>query len=234
MLVDVMEQPRILIVEDDPKLARLVQEYLQSNGFQVAIEPRGDRAPGRILAELPDLVILDLMLPGLDGLQVCREVRPRFPNPILMLTARGDEVDEVVGLELGADDYLAKPVRPRLLLARINALLRRLPTPGGGAETITLGSLVVEPASRRTTLDGQELDLTTAEFDLLLYLARHVGVPVTREEIYRELRGIEWDGLDRSIDLRITRLRRKLGDDGRNPQQIKSVRGTGYVLVPAP
>jgi len=226
-----MEQARILIVEDDAKLALLVQEYLQSNGFEVIIEPRGDRAPDRILTERPDLVILDLMLPGLDGLQVCREVRPRFPNPILMLTARGEEVDEVVGLELGADDYLAKPVRPRLLLARINALLRRLPQPAHGEGAIILGALTIEPANRRATLAGQELDLTTAEFDLLLYLARRAGEAVTREEIYRDLRGIEWDGLDRSIDLRVARLRRKLGDDGRNPQQIKSVRGTGYVLV---
>ena len=236
--------PRILVVEDDPKLGALVKEYLEQNGLDVAIEPQGDRAPARILdrSEPPDLVILDLMLPGLDGLSICKEVRPTYAGAILMLTARGDEVDEVVGLELGADDYLAKPVSPRLLLARINSLLRRTSTSTGGEHpgatssrgepsSAQVGPLVVDNASRAVTLDGSPVELTTAEFDLLWYLCLRPGEVLSRERIYRELRGIEYDGLDRSIDLRVARLRRKLGDDGKQPMLIKSVRGTGYLLV---
>ena len=232
--------PRILLVEDDPKLASLVQEYLQQSGLQVEVEPRGDRAPARILGDpRPDLVILDLMLPGLDGLSVCKAVRPEFRGAILMLTAKGDEVDEVVGLELGADDYLAKPVSPRLLLARVNTLLRRAApppsSPSAGEESpeqVEVGPLSEDRARRVATLDGQSLDLTTAEFDLLWYLCRRAGEVLSRERIYSELRGIEYDGLDRSIDLRVARLRRKLGDDGKQPRLIKSIRGTGYLLVP--
>jgi two-component system response regulator RstA len=233
---------RVLIVEDDQKLASLVREFLETNGFEAATEARGDRAPARILDEQPDLVILDLMLPGLDGLSVCKEVRPGYQGAILMLTARGDEVDEVVGLEIGADDYMAKPVRPRLLLARIHSLLRRVGrTPddrGGGQgardQRVEVGALLVDAASRSVQLDDRVVELTTAEFDLLWLLARNVGEVVSRERIYAELRGIEYDGLDRSIDLRITRLRKKLGDDGRQPRWIKSVRGAGYLLVREP
>ena len=230
-----------MLIEDDLKLADLVKEFLESNGFKVAIEPRGDKAPQRILTEQPDLVILDLMLPGLDGLSVCRKVRPFFKKPILMLTARSEEVDEVVGLEVGADDYLAKPVRPRLLLARINTLLRRTlekslsaneKARGDDAEMrYELGVLVIDVPSRVVNLGGKEIELTTAEFELLLYLAKNSGRTVTREDIYQDLRGMEWDGLDRSIDLRVVRLRRKLGDDGKNPKLIKSVRGAGYMLA---
>ena len=228
---------RILLVEDDARLAQLVKEYLEaSDAFDVAIEGRGDTAVERIVAEQPDLVILDVMLPGLDGLSVCRRVRDRFPGPILMLTALGDEVDEVVGLELGADDYVAKPASPRKVLARVRSLLRRAPSredlPAGGAEAvITLGELVVDPGRRVAGLGGRDLDLTTAEFDLLWLLARHAGETIEREAIYRELRGIEWDGLDRSIDLRVLRLRKKLGDDAAHPRFIKSVRGVGYLLA---
>jgi DNA-binding response OmpR family regulator len=235
---------RILLVEDDLRLACLMQEYLQaSDELEVLVETRGDRAVERILDELPDLVILDIMLPGLDGLSVCKQVRERYPGPILMLSALGDEVDEVVGLELGADDYVAKPASPRLVLARVRTLLRRVnPEVGGPARppstseaAIELGDLVVDPGRRAALLGGVELDLTTAEFDLLWLLARHAGEPLDREAIYRELRGVDWDGLDRSIDLRILRLRKKLGDDARNPRRIKSVRGVGYLLArPAP
>ena len=232
--------PRILLVEDDPKFAALVQEYLQQSGLSVEIEPRGDKAPARILGDpAPDLVILDLMLPGLDGLSVCKAVRPDYNGAILMLTAKGDEVDEVVGLELGADDYLAKPVSPRLLLARVNSLLRRAAPHATTAaaeepapDHIEVGPLSVDSARRLAALDGQALDLTTAEFDLLWYMALRTGEVLSRERIYQELRGIEYDGLDRSIDLRVARLRRKLGDDGKQPRLIKSVRGTGYLLVP--
>jgi len=234
---------RVLLVEDDPRLAELIADYLGSNGFAVAIEPRGDAAVRRITEDNPDVVILDLMLPGLDGLGVCRAVRPVYPGGILMLTARGDEVDEVVGLELGADDYLAKPVRPRLLLARLHALLRRLrldPTEEGpGAvradgdrpRRIELGGLVVDMSTREARLYGEALDLTTSELDLLWLLASHAGEVVSRDTIYEELRGIPYDGADRSMDLRVARLRRKLGDDAASPRWLKSVRGVGYLLV---
>ena len=227
---------RILLVEDDHKLSHLIKDFLETTGeFAVDIEPRGDRAPERIVGERPDLVILDVMLPGLDGLQVCRQVRERYPGPILMLTALGDEVDEVVGLELGADDYVAKPASPRKVLARVRTLLRRVPVaseassgPGG---VLTVGELVVAPGRRAVSVAGREVALTTAEFDLLHLLARHAGQTLEREAIYRELRGIEWDGLDRSIDLRVLRLRKKLGDDAAHPRFIKSVRGVGYLLA---
>lgn len=230
---------RILLVEDDFKLAALVCEFLTSKGFTVDVEPRGDKAPDRIIDENPDLVILDLMLPGMDGLSVCRKVRPVYPGPIMMLTALSDEVDEIVGLEVGADDYVAKPVKPRLLLARIQNLLRRTNVtveekPIHAEKLIVVDNLVIDPRRRAVELGSQELELTTAEFDLLYYLAERVGQVIERDTIYRDLRGIEWDGLDRSIDLRIARLRAKIGDDARHPGRIKSVRGSGYLLVEKP
>ncbi len=234
-----MPGPKILLVEDDRRLAALVREYLEANGYQVSIEERGDVAEGRILSEEPDLVILDLMLPGLDGLEVCRRVRRSYRGPILILTAKGDETDEIVGIEVGADDYLAKPVRPRLLLARVGALLRRAAWNAGQKggqrpEPVLVGRLLVDPASRTASYDGRALDLTTAEFDLLWYLAARAGQVVSREEIYRNLRGIDYDGLDRYMDLRVARLRRKLGDDAKQPRLIKTVRGVGYLLVADP
>lgn len=226
---------RILQVEDDLKLAALVREFLEGAGFQVDIEPRGDMAAQRIVVENPDMVVLDLMLPGMDGLSVCRQVRPRYRNPILMLTALGDEVDEVVGLEVGADDYLVKPVRPRVLLARIHSLLRRVGgvagDADGGAQVLRVDDLVLDGARRSVTRDEVEIELTTTEFDLLWYLASRAGQVVTRESLYIDLRGGEWDGLDRSIDIAVARLRRKLGDDGKHPQIVKSVRGAGYLLA---
>ena len=226
---------RILLVEDDARLAGLIKEYLEaSDALEVGIEGRGDRAVQRILDEQPDLVILDIMLPGLDGLSVCKQVRDRYPGPILMLSALGDEVDEVVGLEIGADDYVAKPASPRKVLARVRTLLRRVPAAPaqpGPEPVLTVGALMVDPGRRVASVEGRDLDLTTAEFDLLWLLARHAGETLERERIYRELRGIEWDGLDRSIDLRVLRLRKKMRDDASHPRWIKSVRGVGYLLV---
>jgi two-component system response regulator RstA len=168
----------------------------------------------------------------MDGLTICEKVRPDFSGPILMLTARGEEIDEVIGLERGADDYLAKPVSPRRLLARINALLRRAQDPE--PSRVQLGALTIDYRNRVAHFDQAVLELTSAEFDLLWYLARQAGQVIERERIYRDLRGIEYDGLDRSIDLRIARLRKKLGDDGKNPKLIKSVRGVGYLMAADP
>lgn len=223
---------RILLVEDDRELSAMVADFLRPHGFSVSSEARGDRAFERILEESPDLVILDVNLPGLDGLSVCRAVRPHFSGLILILTARGDEVDEVVGLEIGADDYLAKPVRPRVLLARLRALLRRTVVFNGqqSSSRITIGAMLVDAGRRVVEMHGREIKLTSAEFDLLWLLAENVGQVVSRDDIYLKIHGLKYDGLDRSIDLRISRLRKKLGDDPVDPQRIKSVRNTGYLL----
>lgn len=226
---------QILIVEDDQRLAELTREYLESNGLKVSIESDGACAAARILKEQPNLVVLDLMLPGEDGLSICRKVRGRYDGPILMLTARTDDMDEVLGLEMGADDYVCKPVRPRVLLARIRALLRRSE---GGAEVVAesqrrlqFGALVIDSAMREAWLREQGIELTSAEFDLLWLLASNAGRILSREEIFTALRGIEYDGQDRSIDVRISRIRPKIGDDPEHPRLIKTVRSKGYLFV---
>jgi len=224
---------RILLVEDDARLADLTAEYLAKNDLNVSIEPRGDTAEARILNEQPDLVILDVMLPGKDGFEVCRAVRPQYRGVILMLTARDEDFDQILGLEMGADDYIAKPVQPRVLLARIKALLRRLPGTGetpGESESLTFGQFRISQATRTATLSDTSIDLTTAEFDLLWLLATHAGNVLSRDDLLQELRGIGFDGLDRSIDARISRLRKKLNDDPENPTRIKTVRGKGYLF----
>ena len=230
---------RILLVEDDDRLANLTAEYLRKNDFEVTIEGRGDTAESRILSEDPELVILDVMLPGKDGFEVCRAVREKYNGVILMLTARDEDLDQILGLELGADDYIAKPVQPRLLLARIKALLRRSPGTAGPADEgadpdqmtqLAFGNFSISQATRSTHLGDETIDLTTAEFDLLWLLARHAGNILSRDDLLQELRGIGFDGLDRSIDARISRLRRKLGDDPENPTRIKTVRGKGYLF----
>lgn len=227
-----MSEGKLMLVEDDARLATLVCEYLAHSGYTVVHEARGDRAVDRILAEQPDLVVLDLMLPGEDGLSICRRLRPQWSGPILMLTAMGDEVDQVLGLEMGADDYVAKPVSPRLLLARIRALLRRKQPANEEISRVVVGSLVVDLAAREARIDEQIVDLTSSEFDLLWVLAGKAGKPVTREDLVKELRGIAYDGLDRSIDVRVSQLRRKLAADPRHAGRIKTVRGVGYQFVP--
>lgn len=232
------ENWRILIVEDDERLATLTKDYLESNGLTVSVEGDGSRAIERIKTEQPDLVVLDLMLPGEDGLAVCRIVRPYYKGPILMLTARTEDLDQVLGLEMGADDYVAKPVRPRVLLARIRALLRRVKEEPEQEELessvdnrLTFGNLVVDSAMREAWLNGESIDLTSAEFDLLWLLSSSAGKVLTREEIFHQLRGIEYDGQDRSIDVRVSRIRPKVGDDPMNPKRIKTVRSKGYLFV---
>ena len=226
---------RILLVEDDERLADLTAEYLRKNDYTVDIEGHGDTAEKRILDTRPDLVVLDVMLPGQDGFAVCRAVRPEYEGIILMLTARDEDIDQILGLELGADDYITKPVPPRLLLARIKALLRRA-TPAAGDdsqeanESIIFGNFRISQQTRSASLAGEAIDLTTAEFDLLWLLARHAGSILSRDDLLLQLRGIGFDGLDRSIDARISRLRRKLNDDPENPTRIKTVRGKGYLF----
>lgn len=222
---------KILLVEDDVELARMVSEFLTANQFDVSTEGRGDTAAQRILAEQPEAVILDVNLPGLDGFSVCKSIREQYRGAIIMLTARGEEVDEVLGLEAGADDYMAKPVRPRVLLARIKTHLRRVSPVDATSQPIVVGSMIVDASSRSVRIDDVSVDVTTAEFDLLRLLAEHAGKTLSRNEIYQAIHGMPYDGMDRSIDLRISRLRKKIGDDPARPQRIKSVRGVGYMLA---
>lgn len=224
--------PRVMIVEDDERLATLTSDYLTANGLTVTVVSNGNEAIRRIPAEQPDLVVLDLMLPGADGLTVCREVRRHFRNPILMLTARTDDMDQILGLEMGADDYVAKPVKPRLLLARVRALLRRIePDTDSPPSRLEFGNLVIDNLAREVILDGQSVEVTSAEYDLLWLLASHAGTVLSRETIFERLRGIQYDGQDRSIDVRISRIRPKVGDDPDNPRRIKTVRSKGYLFV---
>jgi DNA-binding response OmpR family regulator len=244
------ESPRLLLVEDDARLAELTAESLRRKGWRVDVVGRGDRAIERIRRDPPDLVILDVNLPGGDGFDVCRAVRSGFPGAILMLTARDDDLDQVVGLELGADDYVAKPVAPAVLAARVRALLRRGErTAAGGAAAdgtsaaatarrVSAAGVTIDAAAREVRVRGEPVQLTTAEFDLLSALASSAGRIVSRDELMQSLRGLEFDGLDRSIDARVSRLRRKLGDDADDPRVIKTVRGRGYLFAapdgPAP
>ncbi|OCG20323.1 MULTISPECIES: winged helix-turn-helix domain-containing protein [unclassified Gilliamella] len=233
---------RILIIEDDQRLANLIQVYLIRQGYLVEWHNSGAGAEEKIQQLNPDLVILDVMLPEKTGFDICRDIRTWFTNYILIMTASEDNIDEIVGLELGADDYLAKPVEPRLLLARIRALLRRkqietdkdnhkefvLPQ---NNKTLIFGNLIVDGENRKVLLQEQEIDLTTAEFDLLWLLAHNAGTILSRDDIFSQVRGIDFDGSDRSIDARVSRLRRKLLDDPDNPSRIKTVRGKGYLFM---
>ncbi|NLY58462.1 MAG: response regulator transcription factor [Gammaproteobacteria bacterium] len=228
------EKERIIIVEDDAKLAALIGEFLESQGLVVELIDDGSKAVELIMANPPALVVLDLMLPGLDGLSVCRRLRERgYTRPILMLTARSDDQDHIKGLELGADDFVNKPVRPQVLLARIRALLRRVEAenPEPSPTRLSFGALVIDQTRREAWLNEQLIDLTGAEFDLLWLLASNAGRILSREETFVALRGIEYDGQDRSVDVRISRIRPKIGDDPDMPRLIKTVRSKGYLFV---
>ncbi len=221
-----------LLVEDDARLAALTKEYLEGHGVAVVHVGDGRRGQEEALTGRYDAVLLDLMLPGKDGLEVCREIRARSDVPILVLTARGEEADRVMGLELGADDYLAKPFSPRELLARIRAIVRRAKGRAGPArDVVRVGALVVDPAARRVTLRGREVPLTGYEFALLEALARRAGRVLTREQLMELARGSAEEAFDRTVDVHVSRLRQKLGDDPKRPRLIKTIRGAGYVLA---
>ena len=225
------QQAHILVVEDDPSLAEWVADYLLMHNFNVSVANRGDTAVELILTDQPDLVVLDIMLPGMSGLEVCKKVRKEFQSPILMLTACVEENDEILGFENGADDYLAKPVRPRVLLARIDALLRRNTPQSELDRSINIGALRVDPDSRSVRLDGQKVELSANEFDLLWVLAESAGQILPRTDLLEKLCGYEYDGFNRAIDVRISRLRKKLNDNVGVPYRIKTVRGKGYLLA---
>ena len=228
---------KILLVEDNQSLAESISDYLDIEGFDVSIEGNGNLAEQRILSEQPDLVILDLMLPGKDGLSICRNVRAHYPGMILMFTAKESEIDHIVGLEVGADDYMIKPVNPRLLLAKIKSLLRRDTSPTTQTESYPEGvkqfrTLSVHALERRVTLNHQAVILTTMEFDLLNLLTNHPGEVLDRDFIALNIHGRKHDALDRSIDTAISQLRKKLADSAKEPAIIKTVRGKGYIFVP--
>jgi two-component system, OmpR family, response regulator len=225
---------KILLVEDDRQLSNLVSDFLTGEGFHVKQEFRGDTVAKRVELFVPDLIILDIMLPGKDGFAVCRDVRPTYSGPIIMLTAKSTDFDQVLGLEIGADDYVIKPVEPRVLLARINALLRRGNISSNQAEKaeLSFGGLYISRGSRHVTLTDETIDLTSQEFDLLWLLASRAGEVQNRDYIYKAVVGREYDGLDRSIDVRISRLRKKLHDSNETPFRIKTIWGQGYLFVP--
>ncbi len=223
----------IVLVEDDTELAEWVREFLEQQDFRVSMADRGDTAVDMIRELMPDLVLLDIMLPGKDGHQVCREVREFYQQPILILTANDGELDEVMGLELGADDFMPKPVRPRVLLAHIKALLRRKsPVSEQKLDHFDFGNFTINQSAKSVTLNGDIVSLSSTEFDLLWVLASHAGQVMHRNELVQKLRGFDYDGFDRTIDVRISRLRKKLGDNLQQPERIKTVWGKGYLFVP--
>lgn len=224
---------RVLVIDDDRKLCRLLAEYLEPLGYVVAAEHEGRRGAERAVAEAWHAVLLDVMLPGLDGFEVLREIRKTSDVPVLMLTARGEEADRIVGLELGADDYLPKTFSSRELLARLRAVGRRLARTATELEDaeVVVGSLRLQPASRTASVGAVPLDLTAVEYDLLLSLAKAVGRVRTRDQLLQEVREREYEVFDRSIDVHISALRRKLGDDAKEPRFIRTVRGVGYQMV---
>ena len=221
---------KILIIDDDEKLNRLLTDYLSKMGFTVLTSTLPSAGLEKMEEESPDLVILDVMLPEMDGFEVCRTIRQSSSVPVVMLTARGEVMDRVVGLEIGADDYLPKPFEPRELVARIQAILRRIQTKSkSGLKTI--GALCIDFHKYEVRVDDKLVHLTLNEFECLVLLVKNKGKVLNRDQIIEELRGIEWDAFNRSVDITMSRLRQKLGDDPKNPRFIKTIWGTGYLFI---
>lgn len=227
------QNSKILIIDDDVKLCRLVREYLAPFGFDVTGKHNGLEGVDEVSSQDYDAVILDVMLPGIDGFEVLRRIRAISTVPVLMLTALGDEADRIVGLEIGADDYLPKTFSTRELLARLRAATRRsqMAQPFGANEDIVVGDVAVKIATRTATQNGSTLDLTALEFDLLHCLMRFAGRVLNRDQILDEVAGREYDVFDRSIDVHISSLRRKLGDDFKEPRYIRTLRSVGYMFL---
>ncbi|MBO6938656.1 MAG: response regulator transcription factor [Deltaproteobacteria bacterium] len=216
----------VLLIDDDEELTELLVSYLGAEGFEVAVAHDGPTGLERASSEDHEMVVLDVMLPGMNGFDVLRELRQRSRVPVLMLTARGEDVDRIVGLELGADDYLAKPFNPRELVARIRAVRRRIDPPDETPKALSVGEVTIDPAAHAVTLHGEELALTTSEYAVLEVLLRHAGTVVSRETLSQEALGRRYSPLDRSIDVHVSNLRRKLGSDA-----IRTVRGAGYLYA---
>jgi DNA-binding response OmpR family regulator len=219
----------ILVVDDERNIVDLLRLYLEKEGFGVVAAHDGEEALVLHQRHQPDLVVLDLMLPKLDGFEVCREIRRRGDTPILMLTARTDDVDAIVGLELGADDYVTKPFNPRALVARVKAILRRTQVTARGGRPIEVGALRIDPRRREASVADRPLELRAREFDLLAALARDPGVVLSRDALLEDVWGTDFPGETRTVDVHVAEVRKKLGEDA---PQIETVRGVGYRLVP--
>ena len=220
----------ILIIDDDEKLNRLLHDFLGDFGFDTLFTTHPAEGLQLVKKKAPDLVILDVMMPDIDGFEVCKTIRHEHTVPIIMLTARGEVTDKIVGLELGADDYLAKPFEPRELVARIRSVLRRSRNIDD-TRPQTFGRLKIDFAKQLVTLDGEKVDLTTNEFVALAFLVKNAGKVLDRDQILQELRGMDCDAFNRSVDITMSRLRQKLKDDPRSPSFIKTIWGTGYVFI---
>jgi two-component system response regulator RstA len=230
---------KIVFVEDDPEVGKLIAAYLGKHDIEVLVEPRGDSAQARIELEQPDLVLLDIMLPGKDGMTLCRDLRPTFPGPIVLLTSLDSDMNHILSLEMGANDYILKTTPPAVLLARLRLHLRQIHQPKDEVNpsitqhnALHFGLLCIDPVNRQVTLGDENIVLSTSDFDLLWELATHAGLIMDREALLKNLRGVSYDGLDRSIDVAISRLRRKLYDNAVEPFRIKTVRNKGYLFAP--
>lgn len=237
-----MHMNKIVFVEDDPEVGALIAAYLGKHDIDVTVEPRGDCAEAVILRENPDLVLLDIMLPGKDGMTLCRDLRGQWQGPIVLLTSLDSDMNHILSLEMGASDYILKTTPPAVLLARLRLHLRQHAgsTASSAAQHNTLtphkalrfGSLSIDPVNRQVLLAGHEIVLSTADFDLLWELATHAGQIMDRDALLKNLRGVSYDGLDRSVDVAISRLRKKLLDNATEPYRIKTVRNKGYLFAP--
>ena len=223
--------PRILLIEDDARLAAMVADYLGAAGLRVSVAGAGEAGLALLAREPFDALVLDLMLPDIDGLDVCRRLRVTSDLPVLMLTARGDSADRVVGLELGADDYLPKPFEPRELLARLRAILRRGRT--RNADVLRYGRLEIDRAARALRVDGEARTITSYQFALLVALAENAGRVLTREQLMDQVKGEALEAFDRSIDVHVSRIRQAIEDDAKHPRRIITVRGAGYLFAKA-
>jgi DNA-binding response OmpR family regulator len=220
----------VLIIDDDKKLNALLTDYFKKYNFRAKSVVDPEEALRLLSLELPDIVILDIMLPKMDGFQVLKKIRQKYSLPVIMLTAREEVSDRVMGLELGADDYLPKPFEPRELVARMESVLRRV-SPNHRNETITIGPLTIDNSKRTASINGKDLLLTSFEYTLLKLFVSHPGRVFSRDKIMANMRGEDWSAFDRSIDVLLSRLRQKLGDDPRNPQFIKTIWGSGYMFI---
>lgn len=227
--LNTLMKPKVLIIDDDERLTSLLTKFLSDFGFRVTAAHIPSRGINLIRQLSPDLIILDIMLPEMDGFEVCKTIRKKSQIPIIMLTARGELTDRVVGLELGSDDYLAKPFEPRELVARINSVLRR--SAGRFEKTESFGELSIDYDRRTVLLGWENINLTTGEFTVLSLLTANAGRVFDRDEILQELRGIDSEAFNRTVDIAISRLRQKLGDDPKNPRFIKTIWGTGYAFI---
>ncbi|WP_294906654.1 two-component system response regulator RstA [Tatumella sp. UBA2305] len=233
---------KIVYVEDEPEVGELIAAYLGKHDFDVVVETRGDRAEQRIVEENPDLVMLDIMLPGKDGMTLCRDLRSRWSGPIVLLTSLDSDMNHILALEMGANDYILKTTPPAVLLARLRLHLRQAmqnntsedqqPSGSAPARLIRFGTLTIDMLNREVTLADEQIPLSTADFDLLWELASHAGQILNRDALLKTLRGVSYDGLDRSIDVAISRLRKKLHDNATEPFRIKTIRNKGYLFAP--